>query len=79
MLSLTNTDGAESVRTRERFSEAFKKPSSSLERPMKAKVWALSEGGLPAKEAVVWGFASVPRFCRIADSPKAIESSRTTS
>src|SRR6266700_1178205 len=68
VLSFTRTDGADSVRTRERFSEAFKNATSSRVRPTNANVCALSEGGpfAPAKDAVVCRLG-VPRLCKNAE------------
>src|SRR5438093_11064209 len=55
VLSFTRTDGADSVRTRGRFSEAFKNAPSSRVRPSDGLVCILREVGrfAPAKDAVV--------------------------
>ena len=53
IVSLTITEGADSVLTRERFSEAFRNPMSSRVLPMYANVCALNSGGAPANDAVV--------------------------
>src|SRR5438093_4291076 len=85
VLSLTRTDGAESVRTRERFSEAFKKSSNSRVRPTNANVDAARAGGpfTPMNEAVVCGGGcdglSLPLFCKVAETPNVNESSKVTS
>src|ERR1051326_6000809 len=54
-LSLTSTEGAESVRTRERFSDAFRYAINSRVRPTNANVCPASAGGPPfaTNDAVV--------------------------
>src|SRR5262245_30198755 len=73
VLLLTRTDGADNVRTRDRFSEAFRKVTSSRERPMNMKVLAATTPAWTLAVVGIGGFCKVPRFCKIADKPSDSE------